>query len=100
VRECAASPGPESRRPWQRGQVRPSQFCGTKLRVVFVKHSPRLVLVLAGRLRGKSHDPDCKWVEGVNLDYVRVDAAVLPARIGRCSWCGGGPRSPVVKRST
>ena len=64
-----------------------------------MKRSPREVLVLAGRLRGKSHDPDCKWVEGVHLEYVRVDADSLPARIGRCSWCGGGPRSSAPTES-
>lgn len=50
-----AGPGPKSRRPWQCEQVRPSQFCGPKLRVVFVKQSPREVLVLAGRLRRTTH---------------------------------------------
>ncbi|MGH3266059.1 MAG: hypothetical protein ACRDNS_29160 [Trebonia sp.] len=63
-----------------------------------VKSSPREVLVLAGRLRGKSHDPRCKWVEGVGLEYVRVDADALPNKIGQCSWCRGGPRSPGSKK--
>jgi hypothetical protein len=54
-----------------------------------VKHSPRAVLVLAGRLHGGSHDPHCEWVEGIDLEYVPADADALPAKISRCSWGGG-----------
>lgn len=52
----------------------------------------RQVLVLAGPWRGKSHHPDCNWVRGVALDYIAVDAKKVPATIGLCSYCGGGPR--------
>jgi hypothetical protein len=60
--------------------------------------SPK-VLVLAGPWRGKSHDPGCNWVRGVNLDYKPVDPHTVPASLGRCSHCGGGSRTMGDARS-
>jgi len=39
----------------------------------------------------RSHAPDCKWAAGnPKSNYVQVTASEVPARVPRCSHCGGG----------
>lgn len=47
------------------------------------------------RPRGKTHALDCGWIDGfhwVKDGYRKVDVDDISDRVGRCGFCGGGPR--------